>query len=502
MKPINDDWLKTRLASGSKSRLQEFRATLMHDEDRRNFDTDLCQLFEGYLLRGESKDYFKVKSYLRDLKSSEDGKLFSQGVKEYAQLEKGIDRFQQPSHPSFQWNRNYQEAKSDLIKLFSKMGLRMVNYIDDESIRLTLPKTSTHCGYTYIQTGRRSKGENLTNIYQRYLEQENLARKEGSFNKPILPGCRTQASGAFEDDGTFTGDCKHKTRLISMVDMFVIIAELRFAAPLQKAMARWDSYAGGKQPNQISSIISNMRYKFPYFISLDYSSFDQSISDWLIYDVFDIIRSAFVDADEELLGVIITDFIEKNFVMGDWTFYVRKGVPSGSMFTQIVDSIANVLMVSTYLKAIGSQGEMIVMGDDNLVYSKLKIDKTTISSYIMKNFGVEVGLKKTTEGTKRVDPEFLSRFWRPSGQEREKHAVISKLLYPERFRNYKNSPVTPELVLFAYILTYPITMWRLMDLDKFYRDFPNLSRRRALEMVDSRYIPGALAFIREYTSAA
>lgn len=411
----------------------------------------------------------------------------------------GLKRFSLPNHPSFQWNQNYQSAKSQLLDKFSSLRLSELTYDGDDSIKEALPKLDTHSGFTYLETGYKYKGENLDNIYERYMLEEKIARECGSFNKPILPGCRTQGSGAFDEFGNETGDCKHKTRVISMIDMMQIIAELKFAAPIQKALAEMSCYAGGKDPRSISRIIAGMRGKYYYFLSLDYSAFDQSISDWLIYDAFDILKSAFINIDEELYSVIVKDFIHKNFITADGVIYARKGVPSGSMFTQIIDSIVNILMVTTYLNSIGTSGDMIVMGDDNLLYVKDEVSVEAISSYITKNFGVVTNSDKTSFGQRKDDPEFLSRVWRNNGQWREPHTVVAKVLYPERYRNYKKGDVDADMVLYAYILTYPLTMPQIMNVDAFMLDHPNLQRSYILEKVDYRYLPGGLAFIRDYT---
>lgn len=497
MKPISDSQLQARLGSGSKTRLKHFRSSLRADRDSRNFDSGADAAIAKYLL--DPDDYRQVKEYLRNLKSSKDGKYFSQGVKSYADMFSALQRFGEDNHPSFQWNRNYQSAKLELIEIFSKAKLSEVVYTDDESIIDTLPKKDTHSGFTFIITGEKEKGMNLSNIFNRYMYEEKVARQQHSFNKPILPGCRTQGSGAFEDDGSFTYDCKHKTRVISMIDMFVILAELKWAKPLQGFLADASFYAGGKDPREISGIITDMRQRYGSYISLDYSHFDQSISNWLIYDAFDIVRSAFINVDDELFDVVVDDFIHKNFIHADGVLYSRKGVPSGSMFTQIIDSVVNVLMVTTYLKSLGTSGQMIVMGDDNLLYSKDVISVEHIASYITKNFGVVVNPDKTTADMSRFDPEFLSRQWRYNGQWREPHTVISKLLYPERFRNYRAGVASPQLVIYAFILTYPLTMGKLIDVDAFLRSNPNLRRDIVFEVVDSRYLPGAMAYIRDYT---
>lgn len=497
MKPISEQQLQNRLGSGSKRRLRQFRSAFKADRDCRNYDRELDIEFSKYA--SNPKDYEETKEYLRNLKSQKDGKLFSQGVKSYKQLLEAVERFTEPNHTSFRWNRNYQRAKAELKENFAKLKLSMLQYHDDESMIDALPKTDTHSGYTYLETGKRKKRENLGKIYSRYCDEEKKARESGSFNKPILPGTRTQGSGAFTENGERTNDCKHKTRLVSMIDLMVIFAELKFANPIQKALAGMRWYAGGKDPSQISTIITNMRHDLTDYVSLDYSAYDQSVSNWLIEDAFEIIGAAFVDLDEQLFSIIVEDFINKNFVFGDGVVSASKGVPSGSMFTQIIDSVVNVLMITTYLYSKDVTGQMIVMGDDNLLYTKGKIDVEDIATYIRKNFGVTVNSDKTTSGQSKDDPEFLSREWRADGQYREPHEVMGKMLYPERYRNYSEDRASAQMVLYAYILTYPLTMQKIMNVDQFLMDNPNLSKRYVMNSVDSRYLPGALAFIREYT---
>jgi hypothetical protein len=168
------------------------------------------------------------------------------------------------------------------------------------------------------------------------------------------------------------------------------------------------------------------------------------------------------------------------------------------MFTQIIDSIVNVIVVSTYFNSIGQAVEMIAMGDDNAIFTNSDTDLDKLGSYIRKNFGMIVNVDKSSSGdTKRDDVEFLSRYWRYDGQWRHPHQLLSRLAYPERKREYSGD-VKPEHVVFAFILTYPLGMQKLIHVPKFMQDFP-ISKKFVLENVDSRYLPGSLAYIREYT---
>lgn len=491
------------LAGGSKNRLDDYQARLKRDQDERNFDKKLCQFISEYRTDSWESELEKTREYLYRLRSSKDGKLFSQGVKDYGKLKKNALAFAEANHTFFGWNENYKSAKEQMMKEFSSLMLNPIEYRSYDDIHDTLPKLDTHAGWSYILTGMRKKGEALGEFtYDQIVDQLKVAVENGSFNKPILVAVRTQGKGhAFDEDGNFTHDCDHKTRMVSMIDLIVIIAELIFAKPIQESMARAHWYAGGKNLDYgVARIISTLRSKYGWWYSLDYSSFDASISAWLIHDAFDIIRSAFPQLSEyhlRLLNVIENDFIEKDFVLGDEVIHSVRGVPSGSMFTQIVDSIVNRLVILTYMKSLHMDGDMIIMGDDNLLFSRSALDMELLSSYMRKNFGLSINAQKCVSGQSFTSPQFLSCEWRSSGRWREPHEVYSKMLYPERKRVYKRDRAKVEEVLWSYYLSYPLAVSQFINISKLLNDFPRL-RNIDLSNVDSSTLPGFLRYVKTY----
>lgn len=490
------------LSRGSKQRLRNYQSQLAVDRDERNFDYRVRDEILRFVKPTWKQETIKTIRYLDTLRSTKDGKLFSQGVKSYAKIEEAAERFAEPNHPWFGWNRNYKAAKSKLIEEFSKLHLHPLTLQNDDDVRINLPKLDTHAGFLFIETGNREKGENLEGIVDKVSKELASAKLSGRLEIPHLVAYRTQGKGhAFDKEGNFTNDCDHKTRMVTMEDLRHVVAELPFSKPIQDYLATVDWYAGGKDlDGGVSSIISDMRHKYFYWISIDYSAYDQSISAWLIRDAFDIIRTAFdMDDDQsEAYDIVVQSFIEKDFILADRVIHSQKGVPSGSMFTQIIDSIVNRLMILTY--AISTRGDckMIIMGDDNLIYSDTKIDAEHLSSYIRKNFGIEVSADKSDYGDRYSNPTFLSSEWKPEGRYREPHELIAKLLYPERKRVYEGGRTKPEEVLWSYHLAYPAAMDSLIDVPSLTREYPRLERLN-VDTIGSHYIPGFLRFLRDYT---
>jgi hypothetical protein len=495
--------LYNSLSAGSKNRLTQYRTNLSVTRGKYevNFDKDVKSILVNYVY--DKKAFQSECTYLKHLKDA-DNMPFSRNLKIYSTIEDAMSRFALCDYTSFRWNKNYQQSLKTLVDRFSKLRLHPLNYLCDDDIVDALPKMDTHSGFYWIISGKKYKGDNMERIYRTFTKELESALEKGSFNKPILLGFRTQASGEYDDQGSRTNKCKHKLRVVSMIDLIVIIAELMFAKPIQKFMASETFYAGGKDEHRISEIITNWRVKYNQFLSIDYKSFDQSISSWLIEDAFSVIKSAFIlnEKEERLFDIIKNDFIHKDFILNEGILHSDRGVPSGSMFTQIIDTIVNYLVVSTYFFAMNEEVDMIIMGDDNAIFTKSKFDLEDLASYIRKNFGMEVDTsdKSNVGSTKKDEVKFLSRYWRWDGQWRAPNQLISRLLYPERFRNYSKE-VGPEHVIYAFILTYRLGMVGFMDIGRFIRDYP-ISTKDLLDKVDSRYLPGSLAYIREYTLGA
>lgn len=493
--------IKNSLGARSKRNLVRYCKQLHADYDEAIFDDRALEV----MLR-----YAKDKQLIEDVRQWCNNTDYSQSKKIYSQLKIQLERFAQDDYTSFRWNRNYQEAKALLISIFSKANLKPLYYSNDQDIKDALPKKDTHSGWTYILTDKKRKGDNLEDIYEAFMRTVNEAKSEGSFSRPILIGVRTQCGNVFNEDGSKIYDehnqpikATHKTRLVSMIDLHQIIAELIWAKPLQKLLGDqtlW--YAGGKNDRDLLNRIIHLRGKYRNWISLDYSKYDQSISSWLIKDAFEILSYAFSDiGDTKLWEIIQYDFINKVFIDGEGKIWEsHKGVPSGSMFTQIIDSVVNQLMVTTFMiaKGKGSRSfDTLIMGDDNLIFVN-GVEKSEICTYLQKNFGIETNSEKSSAGFSSTNaPEFLSRFWTIYGPYRQPNILICKLLFPERFRQYDLKKFSPEIVFYSYILAYEKGMREAFNVDEFLID-NQLKLTDDMLVKGQEHLPGYIGYARSY----
>lgn len=419
-----------------------------------------------------------------------------------------IKRFQSCHAPSFRWNRNYQKALKEVQELTTPMmsKLKILEYRNDGDFKDALPKSSAHSGFEFIVTGRRTKGECIEGARDQFMKELEHARVSGSFGKPITTLHRLQDGGAYTVDGERTGEHKQKSRLVSAVDVWQVFAEMMWAKPFQRHFHTRSYYAGGKEPRDLRHYIAKQRNEHRFWISLDYSKFDQSIPSWLIRDAFSIVWNCFSDCESWrwLWNIIVNDFVNKAFIgPGGKLYYAENGVPSGSMFTQIIDTICNLIMIHTYMNALHSKGtkvkyQSIICGDDNLIFSNQPLPLDDLEGYLKRNFGVECNAAKCAVGERKDDPIFLSRVWTARGEWRQPKELIAKLLYPERFRPYDRiEELTPELIVYSYILAFPLGMEELIDVERFMKDnFKEM--KRAWSSAVFEYQSGYLSYTMRY----
>jgi hypothetical protein len=483
---------------GFNKRLEEFRALLASSNFHRLRDPYVVALLLRY-----AKDKDAVISELKYLDGVRvNGLPWCQSIKQAEQLKDQILAFAMPDHANFSWNRYYQESLEAMIREFSSWHLRPEFFHSMNELKESLPKEDTHSGYLFLETGRKEKGENLDEMFTSYREAVDAVKQGRSIPSfPILPGCRTQGSGVYDSDGRRTpAKAKMKTRLVSMIDARTIAVELMFSHPFQLRYADYQRYAGGKSDNRLHTLVYDKGHYANRWLSLDYSRYDQSISSWLIRDAFQIVAAAFDlnDWETRMLGEVVRIFTAKEFVTPHGMVRSTRGVPSGSMFTQIIDSLVNELMIRTVMSALSiKKYDMIIMGDDNLLFyeSNLPLGEQ-ICSYLTHNFGITANASKLSSGMcADANFEFLSRTWKREGAYRHPNILLSKLVYPERYRDYDSGDVSSEEIIYSYCLAYPIGMKKLMDVDRFMNDFRGIrSRLESRRSEISGYLSGYLRY--------
>lgn len=437
-----------------------------------------------------------------------------------------LENYRAPHAPSFQWNDNYKRAKQqvddEMRKYMVRHAGKVIEYRSESDLIDNTSNLKASAGVYGINNAGPKKLDNTGVLFAEFEQILTQARKNQTFDAIIMPAVRHQISGGFNADGSYSNTFKQKTRLVHVVSFEVIAAETMFFKPIFDGYRQFPWYSTGKSSDQLEAQLRQQRDTHTYWTSIDYSQYDASLPDWLIRDAFDllyeVINPMLAAQHRDLWKTLVQDFVVKTVIGEDGqTFILRHGVPSGSMFTNLIDSLCNYLMMLTYINSQGVLKEEVainICGDDNLIFTNSPFDMEDFLSYVKHNFGVTGSADKCSHGTSRDDnPEYLSTVWTKQGRWRQPEELISKLLYPEYFRDYDRKGFSPLAVVLSYVLQYPTGMDEVLNLKQFFednwrnfKDFADLAEhgtgvvRYIAKYVDSNvYNPASIRkFVRRY----
>lgn len=386
-----------------------------------------------------------------------------------------VDMFRTRSPKSCTWRRTYQSARKLLIeKVLGKITRLQPLSLDDaaENINSIFSNMNASAGAIAYGYKKQDKIEEIITIAKYLLEHPHDP------GIPALCFTRAQISNYIINGKVDPSNIKYKTRLVWCVDAATVLLESRFARPLMNGpFLRIQQYAGGKSDDKIQDMLLHWK-NGKYYVCIDYSNYDSSVPAWLILDMFEIVKLYFDEKYHKEIDQVCRYFIHTKIIMPDGSVKEKhKGIPSGSYFTQIIGSLVNLQMVLTYFVARhGVQGTLeeladhegwgplmlMAMGDDNVMFTRTKVDKKDLSTYLYKMFGVQSNEAKFDQGEYRSDnPKFLKREWTYDGQVRNILELLLNAVHPERKRSYKG--YTPWHILYGYFITYEGTMKLIFD---------------------------------------
>jgi hypothetical protein len=168
----------------------------------------------------------------------------------------------------------------------------------------------------------------------------------------FVPDCSLWGCGGREKpcQGVSPGD-PLKSRLVLMPETPSAILESAFSQPLTEMLKRvkGDICIGRVMTNRGFQEVIGPLKDFDHVKAFDWSGFDTRVTERLIVAAFGVMRACFYGDDESLDNIFLrflSHFLVKRVVVpGGWVYTVAQGVPSGSPFTSIVDSIVNWLVL-------------------------------------------------------------------------------------------------------------------------------------------------------------
>nr|APG78256.1 RdRp [Hubei partiti-like virus 17] len=324
--------------------------------------------------------------------------------------------------------------------------------VDYETSKRRMPQ-NTSPGLPYIQMkGFKTKGDVLDQDFKDFVEKW---ERVGDGHSIDIPACAAFARSHIGNLDT------NKVRPVWAVPVEVILQEGIFAYPIideltSQRIGKHTAYGmemmkGGME--WLNGQVLNYRTKHPgaQFLLTDYSAFDSSVPAWLIRDCFRILEKKIdfskmqtpdgVKAcnpirEKRKFWKIVSYFINTVITNPDGRTYKKDhGVPSGSMFTNIIDTMVNFIVtrVSVRYKCGIYPTFDVYFGDDSIVGfpSNILINLDDIADFAKRIFGMSINPTKSYYTDNHKNIHFLGYYNQNGTPKKTDVDLFASMLYPQ-----------------------------------------------------------------------
>nr|QIJ70096.1 RNA-dependent RNA polymerase [Thedrake partiti-like virus] len=314
--------------------------------------------------------------------------------------------------------------------------------------------------------GLTAYGESKATAFTVGLDKAIDILQNGKSPAPCLAGVRTQRG--------------EKTRLVWGYPLEMTIIESVVARPLINYFREADTVMSfGMYSHETGARMRTSASQTKYHYSLDYSQFDAHIGPQFIQYAFDAFRTWF-NLDDKVCGDVtlreLFDQIQKYFATTpivmpkrgakypEVVVGKRGGVPSGSYFTQLVDSFVNTALIFACSARfqLGLRDENVfVLGDDCLFFCNKDGSPELLSkmSQFLCTLGFKVNAEKGSCGLSTDEIEYLGRRWKNGFPVRSMKEVTRGSLYPENYRKYSPERGIRQKQVLSVLNSYLLTSY-------------------------------------------
>jgi hypothetical protein len=197
--------------------------------------------------------------------------------------------------------------------------------------------------------------------------------------------------------GQPNGTDKPKQRVVDMYDHAGTYISTGVIAPLLDALRSLPGFAAWNDLSSVDRAITRLidRASHP-IMSVDFREYDRSLPATVIHFVFDLMRYWFTVRDTQKIDWMERQFIESGMVTPSGIFIGRHGgVPSGDSATNMVDSLAQLVILCAMCIDLGyTLQDVEVLGDDGVYSFTETVDINAISQYYIDMYGMMVSTDK------------------------------------------------------------------------------------------------------------
>lgn len=178
-------------------------------------------------------------------------------------------------------------------------------------------------------------------------------------------------------------------------------------------------------------------------VGLDIKSFDATVQPRLIHTAFHKLSQNLIFPDimsEYAFEYTIQHFINRPVIMPDGRIWLKRvGVPSGSYYTQMIDSVVN--LIATYYAQLSLQPNVynrtfttFVLGDDSIfgIPTDLGYPDPTMFEPHFKELGLTLSPTKSIVANRASELKFLGHVARGTRVDRDSATLLRLALYQEQ----------------------------------------------------------------------
>lgn len=218
-----------------------------------------------------------------------------------------------------------------------------------------------------------------------------------------------------------------------------ILIEGLSAFPIMNLFSEIDSvFFCGKDPRvHVPRLLLDFSLRNERILNIDWTAFDSSAEPWEINMAFDLLESVLDFPNLESRACFEFSrifFINRKINSPDGiTYFKQRGVPSGSFYTMIVDSIINwIRILYLHHKAYGEfPKDISTQGDDGIIGTKGNVTPEGLFLQTPANTTWSLDPSKCRYGDSPSTVSFLQRFVRHCDQARDVKKVERLAIYPE-----------------------------------------------------------------------
>jgi hypothetical protein len=284
--------------------------------------------------------------------------------------------FQSPAYYKIDPSRLYISVRRTVTQLLKSKAA--VTYDRDLIINQIHGDTAT--GYPYFK-----KKRDMLHLVDKVIDEvKNNRVPEEYFTRPAIVYTVTQPGK----------EGKLKKRLVYCPPMEITILEIMFGLTFAQSYLGNHDHPVFSGNSQLDLFNLNINHKSKEKVSLDYSSFDQTLHPFFLGLAFEfiVVHSTYSDSEKTIFRKII-DYVMFCHVYHPITGTIKRerGIISGSFYTNLCDSISNLFILNYAYSSLKKAPDIYVGGDDAVIFTDTKIDFQQVQRTTTQ-LGMEAGI--------------------------------------------------------------------------------------------------------------